>query len=111
MAKFTKGNAPKGGLPLAKGSSKGNPPKGAGASQYKRGFTAQAPGKNPADPPPKLSKGVTNDFRRDTARSAVMPPPAGDTQEPRMSQYTGPRGASPAMKRTPTKGLSKGRPR
>jgi hypothetical protein len=97
MAKFT----------TSKGS---NPPKGAGSTQYKRGFTAKPPGKNPADPPPKLSRGVTNDFRRDTARSAVMPAPTKDTQEPRMSSFTGPKG-SPAMKRGAGKGLSKGRPR
>jgi hypothetical protein len=105
MAKFTSKNAPKG---LSKGSSKGNPPKGSGSTQYERGFTAQPPGKNPADRPPKLARGVTNDFHREPARSAVMPAPTGDTQEPRMSAYTGPKG-SPAMKRGSGKGLSKGR--
>lgn len=78
---------------LSKGTPKGNPTK------LERGFTAQAPGKNPADRPPKLSKGVTNDFFRGPARSAVMPPPTTDTQEPRMSKFTG------------KKGLSKGRSR
>ena len=101
MAKFTS----KG---LSKGSKGGNPPKGAGASNYPRGFTAQAPGKNPADRPPKLSNGVSNDFFRGSARSAVMPPPTRDTQEPRMSSRQGP-AASPAMKRGSGKGLSKGR--
>lgn len=97
MAKFT-----------SKGSKGGNPPKGTGSSTYERGFTAQAPGKNPADRPPKLAKGVSNDFFRGSARSAVMPPPTGDTQEPRMSSRQGP-ATSPAMKRGSGKGLSKGR--
>ena len=87
------------GLSKGKGFKGGAPPKGTGASQYERGFTAQPPGKNPADPPPRLSKGVTNDFRRDSARSAVMPAPTGNTQEPRLSKFTG------------KKGLSKGRGR
>jgi hypothetical protein len=72
--------------------------KGKGVSNYPRGDTAKPPGKKPGDRPPTLSKGVFNDFRRDSARSAVMPPPTGDTQEPRLSKRGG-------------KGLSKGRGR
>ena len=93
---------------ISKGSKGGNPPKGTGASKYERGFTAQAPGKNPADRPPKLERGVSNDFFRGAARSAVMPPPTGDTQEPRMSSRQS-KQTPPAMTRGSGKGISKGR--
>jgi hypothetical protein len=52
---------------------------------YKRGFTAQAPAK-PDERPAKLTGRVYNDFYAEKARSAVMPPPTADTQEPRMSK-------------------------
>lgn len=89
----------------------GNPMKTnkGGKSQLPRGRTAQAPGKKLADRPPKVGKGgVANDFLPAAGRSAVMPPPAKDTQEPMMSSRSAAMG-SPAMKRGPGKGLSKGR--
>lgn len=49
---------------------------------YSRGSTFKAPG-NPAKRPPKLSKGVANDVYQSAPRSALMPPPTKDTQEPR----------------------------
>ena len=66
-------------------------------AKYKRGFTAQSL-HSPETRPPKLQGRVTNDFYPDKARSAVMPPPTGDTQEPRLSKRGG-------------KGLAKGRKR
>jgi hypothetical protein len=57
-------------------------------AKYKRGFTAQAPAK-PDERPPKLKGRVYNDFYAEKARSAVMPPPTGDTQEPRLSKRLG----------------------
>lgn len=68
-----------------------------GGSKYQRGFTAQAPAK-PDERPPSLKGRVYNEFRPDAARGSTMPPPTGDTQEPRMSKRGG-------------KGLSKGRGR
>jgi hypothetical protein len=53
-----------------------------------RGFTAQA-GHNPADRPAKVQGRVMNDFWPDRMRSAVMPPPTGDTEEPRLSRRLG----------------------
>ena len=69
---------------------------GPAQTQYKRGFTAQlthAPDARPA----KIQGRTYNDFYPDKPRSAVMPAPTGDTQEPRMSKRLG------------KKGLSKGR--
>jgi hypothetical protein len=54
-------------------------------AKLSRGSTAKPPG-NPAQRPPKLKGGVANDFFPPKARSAVMPPPTKDTQEPRMSR-------------------------
>lgn len=53
-------------------------------AKYKRGFTAQAPA-NPDERPPALKGRVFNEFRPEVARGSTMPPPTGDTQEPRMS--------------------------
>jgi hypothetical protein len=48
----------------------------------KRGKTFKPTG-NPAKRPPKLKGRVANDVWAPPARSAMSPPPAGDTQEPR----------------------------
>ena len=56
-----------------------------GSSKYQRGFTAQAPAK-PDERPPSLKGRVYNEFRPDVARGSTMPPPTGDTEEPRMSK-------------------------
>ena len=54
-------------------------------AKYKRGFTARTA--HPSETrPPKLKGRVSNDFYPEKARSAVMPPPTGDTQEPRLSK-------------------------
>ena len=47
-----------------------------------RGKTFKPKG-NPAKRPPKLSGRVANDLWAPPARSAMGPPPTGDTQEPR----------------------------
>jgi hypothetical protein len=58
-------------------------------AKYKRGFTAKS--LHPSDErPPKLQGRVYNDFYPEKARSAVMPPPTGDTEEPRLSRRKGP---------------------
>ena len=50
-------------------------------AKYKRGFTAKE--NHPSEERPAKLKGrVYNDFYPDKARSAVMPPPTGDTQDP-----------------------------
>jgi hypothetical protein len=54
-----------------------------------RGFTAQS-AHSPESRPPKLQGRVYNDFYPEKARSAVMPPPTGDTEEPRLSKRKGP---------------------
>jgi hypothetical protein len=59
-------------------------------AKYKRGFTAKE--RHPPDErPPKVSlnKRVINDWTPDRARSATMPPPTGDTEEPRQSRRLG----------------------
>jgi hypothetical protein len=57
-------------------------------AKYKRGFTAKE--LHPSDErPPRIKGGVYNDFYPERVRSAVMPPPTGDTQEPRMSKRLG----------------------
>ena len=56
---------------------------------------------DPAKRPPKLKGRVANDVYSQTARSAVMPPPTKDTQEPRMSR-AGMKAKSPTMKGTKT---------
>jgi hypothetical protein len=67
-------------------------------AKYKRGFTAKS--LHPADErPPKLQGRVYNDFYPDKARSAVMPPPTGDTQEPRLSKRVGAKGLARGRKR------------
>ena len=48
----------------------------------KRGKTFIPKG-NPAKRPPKVSRGVANDVFPAKPRSAIMPPPTTDTQEPR----------------------------
>jgi hypothetical protein len=53
-----------------------------------RGFTAQSL-HSPESRPPKLQGRVYNDFYPEKARSAVMPPPTEDTEEPRMSKRLG----------------------
>lgn len=55
-----------------------------------RGFTTQSL-HSPESRPPKLKGRVYNDFYPDKARSATMPPPTGDTEEPRMSRFKGKR--------------------
>ena len=51
-----------------------------------RGRTAKL-NHDPAMRPPKLKGRVANDlYNERTARSAVMPPPTMDTQEPRLSR-------------------------
>lgn len=57
-------------------------------AKYKRGFTFH-PEHAPDERPQKLQGRVFNDFWPDKARSAMMPPPTGDTQEPRMSKRLG----------------------
>jgi len=81
---------------MAKQTTKGG--KSTPTTKFERGFTAQAPGK-PEERPPSLKGRVYNEFRPDVARGSTMPAPTGDTQEPRMSKFTG------------KKGLSKGRGR
>jgi hypothetical protein len=49
---------------------------------YSRGKTAKDPN-NPAARPPKLKGKVANDVWPNPVRSAVMPPPTVNTQEPR----------------------------
>jgi len=51
-------------------------------AKYPRGFTAKAQ-HPPEKRPPKLKGRVSNDLYPSPARSAVMPPPTKDTQEPR----------------------------
>jgi hypothetical protein len=51
-------------------------------AKLSRGSTSKQPG-DPAMRPPKLKGRVANDFLPPKARSAVMPPPTKDTQEPR----------------------------
>lgn len=63
----------------------------------KRGKTFIPKG-NPAKRPPKVSRGVANDVFPAKPRSAIMPPPTTDTQEPR----------GRAMNRGGGKGLTKG---
>jgi hypothetical protein len=58
------------------------------ATKYKRGSTAKSVHK-PETRPPKLKGRVSNDFFPNPARSATMPPPTTDTQEPRMSKRLG----------------------
>jgi hypothetical protein len=53
--------------------------------KYKRGFTAKTL-HPPEQRPPRIKGGVYNDFYPERVRSAVMPPPTGDTQEPRLSK-------------------------
>jgi hypothetical protein len=55
---------------------------------YKRGFT-YTPKHPPELRPPKLEGRVGNEVYPDKARSAMMPPPTEDTQEPRMSRRLG----------------------
>ena len=52
-----------------------------------RGFTTQST-HSPETRPPSLQGRVYNEFRPDTARGSTMPPPTGDTEEPRMSRRT-----------------------
>ena len=69
-------------------------------AKYKRGFTAKE--LHPSDErPPNLKGRVYNEFRPDTARGSTMPPPTGDTQEPRLSKRVGAK----------AKGLARGRKR
>jgi len=57
-------------------------------AKYKRGMTAKSP--HPDDErPPSLKGRVYNEFRPDAARGSTMPPPTGDTQEPRVSRRLG----------------------
>lgn len=66
--------------------------------KYKRGFTAKE--NHPSEErPPKLQGRVYNDFYPDKARSAVMPAPTGDTQEPRLSKRVGAKGLARGRKR------------
>jgi hypothetical protein len=58
------------------------------ATKYKRGFTTQQ-GHAPETRPPNLKDRVYNEFRPDVARGSTMPPPTGDTEEPRMSRRLG----------------------
>ena len=51
-------------------------------SKLPRGMTAKTV-HSPEKRPPRLKGGVSNDFLPPKARSAVMPPPTKDTQEPR----------------------------
>ena len=54
-------------------------------AKYKRGFTARIV--HPSETrPPKLKGRVANDFYPPASRSATMPPPTSDTQEPRLSK-------------------------
>jgi hypothetical protein len=55
------------------------------ATKYKRGFTSQSP-HAPETRPPNLQGRIYNEFRPDVARGSTMPPPTGDTEEPRMSK-------------------------
>ena len=52
-----------------------------------RGFTTQSQ-HSPESRPPNLVGRVYNEFRPDTARGSTMPPPTGDTEEPRTSKRT-----------------------
>jgi hypothetical protein len=58
------------------------------ATKYKRGFTAKSV-HSPETRPPNLQGRVYNEFRPDAARGSTMPPPTGDTEEPRMSRRLG----------------------
>jgi hypothetical protein len=58
------------------------------ATKYPRGFTAKQ-GHAPEVRPPNLKGRVFNEFRPDSARGSTMPPPTGDTQEPRLSRRLG----------------------
>ena len=55
-----------------------------------RGFTTQSQHR-PETRPPSLQGRVYNEFRPDAARGSTMPPPTGDTEEPRLSKFTGQR--------------------
>ena len=55
-----------------------------------RGFTAQSV-HSPETRPPALKDRVYNEFRPETARGSTMPPPTGDTEEPRLSKRLGKR--------------------
>jgi hypothetical protein len=52
-----------------------------------RGFTTQSL-HSPETRPPNLQGRVYNEFRPEVARGSTMPPPTGDTEEPRLSQRT-----------------------
>jgi hypothetical protein len=67
--------------------AKGSKTTGSG-TQYKRGFTTQSQ-HAPEVRPPNLQGRVYNEFRPEVARGSTMPPPTGDTQEPRMSKRLG----------------------
>jgi hypothetical protein len=73
------------------------PKKTAKQPSLPRGFTPQ-PGHSPDSRPPNLQGRVFNEFRPDVARGSTMPPPTGDTEEPRGGKRSG-------------KGLSKGQKR
>ena len=75
--------------------------------QYPRGFTAQAPAP-PDRRPPKLSGGVFNEFDPKT-RGALMSPPTGDTQEPRLSRWEGGPVLGPMAKGGLAKRFAKGK--
>lgn len=57
-------------------------------AKYKRGFTAKSL-HAPEERPPNLKGRVYNEFRPEVARGSTMPPPTGDTEEPRLSRRLG----------------------
>ena len=59
-------------------------------TKYPRGFTAQST-HSPETRPPNLQGRVYNEFRPEVARGSTMPPPTGDTEEPRISKRLGKR--------------------
>jgi hypothetical protein len=60
-------------------------------AKFTRGSTAKTTHSSQTRPP-AVKGGVSNDFLPPKTRSAVMPPPTKDTQEPRMSRKSPPRG-------------------
>jgi hypothetical protein len=57
---------------------------------YSRGMTFQSQ-HSPETRPPRVQGRVGNEFWPDKVRSATMPPPTDDTEEPRMSKREGAR--------------------
>ena len=60
-------------------------------AKFSRGSTAKTT-HNPQTRPPAVKGGVSNDFLPAKTRSAVMPPPTKNTQEPRGKGLTKGRG-------------------